>query len=83
MVVKRLTTLLTVAVAILAKVGPKNFANKLASLSKSNEMSKQMININELFFPSDIKISNTKQTLIGGGLRSKWGFKVYSVGIYR
>ena len=33
-------------------------------------------------FPSDIKISNTKQTLIGGGLRSKWGFKVYSVGIY-
>lgn len=33
-------------------------------------------------FPADIKISNTKQTLIGGGLRSKWGFKVYSVGIY-
>lgn len=48
MVVKRLTTLLTVAVAIIAKVGPKRFANKLASLSKSNEMSNQMVNINEL-----------------------------------
>ena len=49
MVVKRLTTLLTVAVAILAKVGPKNLANKLASISRrNNEMSKQMININEL-----------------------------------
>lgn len=49
MVVKRLTTLLTVAVAILAKVGPKNLTNKLASISRrNNEMSKQMININEL-----------------------------------
>ena len=47
--VKRLTTLLTVAVAVLAKVGPKNLANKLATISRrNNEMSKQMININEL-----------------------------------
>ena len=35
-----------------------------------------------LAFPTDMKIAGSMQSLIGGGSRSKWGFRVYAVGIY-
>ena len=38
----------------------------------------QSVFIDGIAFPSSI----SKQTLIGGGTRFKWGFKVYGVGIY-
>jgi hypothetical protein len=44
--------------------------------------SKRTMNIDGLAFPTDIKIAGSMQSLIGGGTRSKWGFRVYAVGIY-
>jgi len=44
--------------------------------------SKRSMNIDGLNFPTDIKILGSMQSLIGGGTRSKWGFRVYAVGIY-
>jgi hypothetical protein len=44
--------------------------------------SKRSMNIDGLNFPTDIKILGSMQSLIGGGSRSKWGFRVYAVGIY-
>ena len=37
--------------------------------------------IDGISFPSTINIASS-QSFIGGGTRSKWGFKVYAVGIY-
>ncbi len=44
--------------------------------------SKRTMNIDGLALPTDIKIAGSMQSLIGGGTRSKWGFRVYAVGIY-
>ena len=33
-------------------------------------------------FPDTIKINGATQSLVGGGTRTKWSFKVYTVGIY-
>mmetsp|Transcript_37629 Transcript_37629/g.80316 ORF Transcript_37629/g.80316 Transcript_37629/m.80316 type:complete len:229 (+) Transcript_37629:94-780(+) len=38
--------------------------------------------IDGVAFPGEIKAAGAKQLLIGGGTRSKWGFKVYALGIY-
>lgn len=43
----------------------------------SGEMS-ETVHIDGLSFPTDIKTAGAKQILIGGGTRSKWGFKVYA-----
>jgi len=45
-------------------------------------MSERSVTIDGLPFPSDIKTVGSKQSLIGGGTRTKWGFRVYAVGIY-
>jgi hypothetical protein len=37
--------------------------------------------IDGITFPSTISVPS-KQTYVGGGTRTKWGFKVYAVGIY-
>lgn len=57
----------------------------LPSVFLANEailMSEQSVDIDGMPFPSDVKIAGSKQSLIGGGTRSKWGFRVYAVGIY-
>ena len=38
--------------------------------------------IDGLPFPNNIKVAGSRQLLIGGGTRLKWGVRVYSVGIY-
>lgn len=38
--------------------------------------------IDGLPFPGDVAVAGSKQLLIGGGTRSKWGVRVYGVGIY-
>lgn len=44
--------------------------------------SKRSMKLDGLAFPTDMKIAGSMQSLIGGGSRSKWGFRVYAVGIY-
>ena len=60
-----------VAIAIFAILYGPLFGNL------SNEMS-ETVHIDGLSFPTDIKSAGAKQMLIGGGTRSKWGFKVYA-----
>mmetsp|Transcript_20598 Transcript_20598/g.44743 ORF Transcript_20598/g.44743 Transcript_20598/m.44743 type:complete len:225 (+) Transcript_20598:137-811(+) len=75
---KILLPVLIVAIAIfVATIGPSFLANESSIL-----MSEQSVNIDGMPFPSDIKIAGSKQVLCGGGTRSKWGFRVYAVGIY-
>lgn len=38
--------------------------------------------IDDVVFPGDVKFAGSRQALIGGGIRTKWGVKVYSVGFY-
>jgi hypothetical protein len=40
------------------------------------------LTVDGVVMPSNIKTSGTEQNLIGGGMRMKWGVKVYVVGIY-
>lgn len=63
---------LAIAIAILAATLGPQYLN-------SSNLSTQFID--GIAFPSTINIAST-QTFIGGGTRSKWGFKVYAVGIY-
>jgi hypothetical protein len=63
---------LAIAIAILAATLGPQYLN-------SSNLSTQVID--GIAFPSTINIAST-QTFIGGGTRSKWGFKVYAVGIY-
>ena len=61
-----------VALALFAILYEPLFGN----LSLSGEM--RTVHIDGLSFPTDIKTAGAKQILIGGGTRSKWGFKVYA-----
>lgn len=45
-------------------------------------MSGGTADIDGMSFPTDLKVAGARQSLVGGGTRSKWGFKVYAVGIY-
>jgi hypothetical protein len=63
---------LAIAIAVLAATLGPQYLN-------SSNLSTQFID--GIAFPSTINIAST-QTFIGGGTRSKWGFKVYAVGIY-
>jgi len=47
-------------------------------------MSNQSTDVDGILFPTELTLTTPKQslTLIGGGTRSKWGFKVYAVGVY-
>mmetsp|Transcript_30944 Transcript_30944/g.56095 ORF Transcript_30944/g.56095 Transcript_30944/m.56095 type:complete len:243 (-) Transcript_30944:228-956(-) len=85
---KILVPLLAVIIGILAStIGPSNF---FLADNNNNESSiiplmsdHQSVNIIDgMPFPSVIKVAGSKQSLIGGGTRSKWGFRVYAVGIY-
>lgn len=42
----------------------------------------QVVNIDGMPFPGTVNIAGSKQSLIGGGTRRKWGFQVYAVGIF-
>lgn len=61
-----------VVIAVLAAVlGPQSL----------NSLDLSTYTIDGIPFPSALKIGSP-QSFIGGGTRSKWGFKVYAVGIY-
>ena len=66
-------------VAIIAAIimGPSAFLADDIGISGSNNLT-----VDGVVMPSKIKTSGTVQNFIGGGLRMKWGFKVYVVGIY-
>jgi len=40
------------------------------------------LTVDGVVMPSKIKTSGTQQNFVGGGMRMKWGVKVYLVGIY-
>ncbi|KAL7525098.1 hypothetical protein ACHAWF_001210 [Thalassiosira exigua] len=70
---------LAVVVAVIATaigIGPHLLSNEAIHTSE------QSVSIDGMQFPEEIKIAGSKQSLIGGGTRSKWGFRVYSVGIF-
>ncbi|KAL7536913.1 hypothetical protein ACHAXR_011314 [Thalassiosira sp. AJA248-18] len=74
---KFLFSVLAVVIAILAAtLGPAFLGNDSILMSETS------VNIDGMPFPSDIKIAGSKQSLLGGGTRSKWGFRVYAVGIF-
>jgi len=64
---------LGIVIAILATLLDSQYLN-------SSNLSTQQI-IDGISFPSTINIVSP-QSFIGGGTRSKWGFKVYALGIY-
>lgn len=78
---KALVPLLAVAVALLLANG--GGVAWLPFLDNSTPvLSDTQTDIDGMPFPNDIKVAGSKQSLIGGGTRSKWGFRVYAVGIY-
>ena len=70
-----------VVIAIVAAIilGPGAFlGGEVGTIKASNNN----LTVDGVVMPSQIKKSGTLQNFIGGGLRMKWGFKVYVVGIY-
>lgn len=77
---KLLLPLLGVAIGFIAvTLGPDFFA---AFNESTFTIGEESANIDGMTFPKDIKIAGSKQSLIGGGTRSKWGFRVYTVGFF-
>jgi len=70
---------LSVAIIALAMWFGTNFDGGLFSSSSSSSSSSL---IDGMDFPDTIKINGATQSLVGGGTRTKWSFKVYTVGIY-
>ena len=71
---------LSVAIIALAMWFGTNFDGGLFSSSSSSSSSTRIID--GMDFPDTIKINGATQSLVGGGTRTKWSFKVYTVGIY-
>ena len=71
---------LSVAIIALAMWFGTNFDGGLFSSSSSSSSSSSLID--GMDFPDTIKINGATQSLVGGGTRTKWSFKVYTVGIY-
>mmetsp|Transcript_27784 Transcript_27784/g.39764 ORF Transcript_27784/g.39764 Transcript_27784/m.39764 type:complete len:232 (+) Transcript_27784:45-740(+) len=68
-------------IAIVAAIimGPDAFlGGEVGTINASNNN----LTVDGVVMPNQIKTSGTLQNFIGGGLRMKWGFKVYVVGIY-
>ena len=72
---------LSVAIIALAMWFGTNFDGGLFSSSSSSSSSLSSL-IDGMDFPDTIKINGATQSLVGGGTRTKWSFKVYTVGIY-
>ena len=72
---------LSVASIALAMWFGTNFDGGLFSSSSSSSSSLSSL-IDGMDFPDTIKINGATQSLVGGGTRTKWSFKVYTVGIY-
>ena len=73
---------LSVAIIALAMWFGTNFDGGLFSSSSSSSSSSSTRIIDGMDFPDTIKINGATQSLVGGGTRTKWSFKVYTVGIY-
>ena len=69
-----------VVIAIIASViiGPDAFFGNKVGIGTS----KTTLAVDGVPMPTAIKAAGTQQALIGGGMRMKWGFKVYVVGFY-
>ncbi|KAK1748471.1 chalcone isomerase domain-containing protein [Skeletonema marinoi] len=76
----KVATVGVAVVAIIAAIimGPTAFLGGDVDISGSDNN----LTVDGVAMPTQIKTSGTLQNFIGGGLRMKWGFKVYVVGIY-
>ena len=69
-----------VVLAIIASVimGPDAFYGSKVG----GDTSKTTLTVDGVPMPTTIKAAGIQQNLIGGGMRTKWGFKVYVAGFY-
>ena len=76
----KVATVGVAVVAIIAAIimGPTAFLGGDVDISGSDNN----LTVDGVAMPTQIKTTGTLQNFIGGGLRMKWGFKVYVVGIY-
>ena len=74
----KLFPFVVVVIAVLASI----FGPDLLAKNDGILMGETSVNIDGMGFPSGIKIAGSKQSLVGGGTRFKWGVKVYAVGFF-